>query len=72
MAGIWVDEEDAAMYTMMAIDDPRTLNKVLYVRPPANILSQMEAVKIWEKIIGKELKKIFIGPEEWLSTMDSK
>lgn len=67
---IWVEEEDAAMCTMMAIDDPRTLNKVMYVRPPTNILSQMEVVKIWEKLIGKELKKTFLSPDEWLSTMN--
>lgn len=67
---IWVDEEDAAMYTMMAIDDDRTLNKVLYIRPPANILTQMEVVRIWEKLIGKELNKTFLSQEEWLSTMN--
>ncbi|ONK69773.1 uncharacterized protein A4U43_C05F26570 [Asparagus officinalis] len=67
---IFVDEKDAAMYTMMAIDDSRTLNKVLYIRPPTNILSHMEIVKIWEKHIGKKLKKKFISPEEWLSMMD--
>ncbi|KAJ4728534.1 putative Isoflavone reductase [Melia azedarach] len=31
---IYVDEDDIAMYTMKAIDDPRTLNKTLYIRPP--------------------------------------
>ncbi|XP_010914993.1 bifunctional pinoresinol-lariciresinol reductase 2 isoform X2 [Elaeis guineensis] len=66
----WVAEEDVAMYAILAIDDPRTLNKVLYVRPPANILTQMEVVKIWERIIGKELQKTFLSAEEWLSTMD--
>ncbi|XP_058106109.1 bifunctional pinoresinol-lariciresinol reductase 2-like [Magnolia sinica] len=67
---IWVDEDDMAMYAMMAVDDPRTLNKTLYLRPPVNILTQMEVVKIWEKLIGKELKKTFVTQEEWLGNMD--
>ncbi|KAF8400921.1 hypothetical protein HHK36_014224 [Tetracentron sinense] len=67
---IWNDEDDMAMYTMMAVDDPRTLNKTLYIHPPGNIMTQMEVVKIWEKLIGKELKKIFLSQEEWLGTMD--
>ncbi|XP_077217634.1 bifunctional pinoresinol-lariciresinol reductase 2-like [Tasmannia lanceolata] len=67
---VWVDEDDMAMYTMMTVDDPRTLNKILYLRPPSNILTQMEVVQIWEKLIGKELKKIFLTQEEWLASMD--
>nr|XP_029117351.1 bifunctional pinoresinol-lariciresinol reductase 1-like [Elaeis guineensis] len=68
---IWVAEEDKAMYAMLAVDDPRTLNKVLFVRPPANILTQMEVVKTWERIIGQELQMTFLSAEEWLSTMDT-
>ncbi|KAM0945721.1 putative oxidoreductase [Dioscorea sansibarensis] len=68
---IWVDEEDVAMYTMMAANDRRAENKVLYVRPPANILTQMEVVNIWEKLLGKVLDKTFIlSPQDWLSKMD--
>lgn len=71
-AGIWVAEEDVAMYTMMAANDHRAENKVLYVRPPANILTQMEVVNIWEKLLGKVLDKTFIlSPQDWLSKMDS-
>lgn len=72
VAGIWVDEDDMAMYAMMAVDDPRALNKTLYLRPRANILTQMEVVHTWEKIIGKELKKTFVSQDEWLSSIDSK
>lgn len=72
MGGIWVDEDDMAMYAMMAVDDPRTLNKTLYLRPRGNILTQMEVVHTWEKIIGKELKKTFVSQDEWLAGMDSK
>lgn len=72
MAGIWINEEDMAMYTIMAVDDPRTLNKTLYLRPPGNILTQLEVVRIWEKMIGKELKKTFVSEEDWLATTYSK
>ncbi|KAK7844965.1 bifunctional pinoresinol-lariciresinol reductase 2 [Quercus suber] len=39
---IYVEEDDIAMYTIKTIDDPRTLNKTVYLRPPKNILSQRE------------------------------
>ncbi|XP_055811784.1 bifunctional pinoresinol-lariciresinol reductase 2-like [Solanum dulcamara] len=66
---IYVDEDDIATYTIKAIDDPRTLNKTLYLRPPKNILSQREVVQIWEKLIGKELKKSTLSKEEFLAPM---
>ncbi|OWM65006.1 bifunctional pinoresinol-lariciresinol reductase 2-like [Punica granatum] len=66
---IYVDEDDIAMYTIRSIDDPRTLNKTVYIRPPQNILSQGEVVKIWEKLIGKELKKSSISAEDFLALM---
>ncbi|KAK4721293.1 hypothetical protein R3W88_011526 [Solanum pinnatisectum] len=66
---IYVDEDDIATYTIKAINDPRTLNKTLYLRPPKNILSQREVVQIWEKLIGKELKKSTLSKEEFLAPM---
>ncbi|XP_052170114.1 bifunctional pinoresinol-lariciresinol reductase 2-like [Diospyros lotus] len=66
---IYVDEDDIAMYTIKTIDDPRTLNKTLYLRPPENILSQREVVQIWEKVIGKELLKSSLSKEEFLAAM---
>ncbi|KAH7576425.1 hypothetical protein JRO89_XS01G0061100 [Xanthoceras sorbifolium] len=66
---IYVDEDDIATYTIKAIDDPRTLNKTLYIRPPKNILSQRQVVEIWEKLIGKELQKSSISKEEFLTAM---
>lgn len=71
-AGIWINEDDMAWYTIMAVDDPRTLNKTLYLRPSGNILTQLEVVRIWENIMGKELKKTFVSEEDWLATLDSK
>jgi hypothetical protein len=57
------------MYTIKTVDDPRTLNKTLYIRPPNNILSQREVVQIWERLIGKELRKSTISSEEFLACM---
>ena len=65
-----MDEDDIAMYTIKTIDDPRTLNKTVYIRPPENILSQREVVQIWEKLIGKELQKSSISTEQFLSSME--
>ncbi|KAL5705565.1 hypothetical protein ACHQM5_023854 [Ranunculus cassubicifolius] len=66
---IYMDEDDIATYTVKSIDDRRTLNKTIYLRPPENIISQRELVGFWEKLIGKELEKKYISAEDFLSTM---
>ncbi|CAK9172048.1 unnamed protein product [Ilex paraguariensis] len=66
---IFLDEDDVATYTVKTIDDPRTLNKTLYLRPPQNILSQRQLVEMWEKFIGKELEKISISAEDFIASM---
>ncbi|KAL8141720.1 hypothetical protein V2J09_014752 [Rumex salicifolius] len=66
-ASVFVDEDDVATYTVKTIDDPRTLNKTLYIRPQENILSQRELIGIWEKLLGKELNKKSISGPEFLS-----
>lgn len=58
-------EEDIGTYTIRAVDDPRTLNKILYLRPPKNIYSFNELVALWEKKIGKNLEKTYV-PEDKL------
>ena len=70
LAAIYVDEDDIARYTIKTIDDPRTLNKTIYIRPPKNILSQREVVQIWEKLIGKELKKSSISEQQFLASLE--
>ncbi|KAL6011355.1 Phenylcoumaran benzylic ether reductase Betv6 [Asimina triloba] len=60
---VFVKEEDIGTYTIKAVDDPRTLNKILYLRPPANIYSMNDLVSLWEKKIGKTLERIYV-PEE--------
>ncbi|XP_050366465.1 eugenol synthase 2-like [Argentina anserina] len=62
---IFVKEEDIGTYTIRAVDDSRTLNKVLYLKPPRNIYSMNELVALWEKKIGKLLEKVYV-PEQKL------
>lgn len=69
-AVVFVDENDVATYTIKTVDDPRALNKTVYIRPPDNILSQREIVEIWEKLTGKELHKFGISKEDFLSSME--
>ncbi|KAL4601754.1 hypothetical protein ACB092_10G004700 [Castanea dentata] len=66
---VYMDEDDIASYTIKTIDDPRTLNKTLNIRPPENILSQRELVEKWEKLLGKELQKISLSQEDFLASM---
>ncbi|KAK6245426.1 NmrA-like domain - like 10 [Theobroma cacao] len=58
-------EGDIGTFTIKAVDDPRTLNKVLFIRPPKNTYSLNELVALWEKLIGKTLEKTYV-PEDQL------
>ncbi|XWS25786.1 hypothetical protein CRYUN_Cryun27aG0097300 [Craigia yunnanensis] len=58
-------EGDIGTYTIKAVDEPRTLNKILYIRPPKNIYSFNKVVPLWEKLIGKTLEKTYV-PEDQL------
>ena len=69
LAAIFVKEEDIAAYTIKAADDPRTLNKIVYLRPPANTLSYNEMVSLWEKKIGKTLEKIYTPEAQLLKNI---
>ncbi|XP_019182299.1 PREDICTED: isoflavone reductase homolog [Ipomoea nil] len=66
---VYMDEDDVATYTIKTIDDPRALNKTIYLRPQENILTQRELVATWEKLIGKQLEKITISADEFLASM---
>lgn len=68
-AAVFVDEDDIATYTIKTIDDQRTLNKTLYLRPPENVLSQRELIEMWEKMSGAKLEKISIPAEDLLASM---
>ncbi|GKC61984.1 probable pinoresinol-lariciresinol reductase 3 [Tanacetum coccineum] len=64
--GVFMKERDVAAFTISTVDDPRTLNKVLYLRPLGNVYSMNELVEIWEHKIGKQLEKIYVSEEELL------
>ncbi|KAL9231649.1 hypothetical protein vseg_006848 [Gypsophila vaccaria] len=62
-------EDDIATYTIQAVDDPRTLNKTLYIKPPGNTLSFNELVALWEKKIGKTLEKVYVPEDQVLKNI---
>lgn len=67
---IWVAEEDVGAYVIKTIEDPRVINTTVYIRPPANILSQNEVVAIWEKQCRQVLQKTHIAEALWLKEMN--
>lgn len=72
VAVVYMDEDDVATYTIKTIDDPRTLNKTIYLRPPENILTQRELIEKWEKLIGKQLDKSTLSEQDFLSSVKGK
>ncbi|XP_074286175.1 phenylcoumaran benzylic ether reductase POP1-like [Silene latifolia] len=62
-------EEDIATYTIKAVDDPRTLNKTLYIKPSGNTISFNELVSLWEKKIGATLEKIYVPEDQVLKNI---
>ncbi|XP_043712749.1 probable pinoresinol-lariciresinol reductase 3 [Telopea speciosissima] len=66
---VFVKETDVATFTINTVDDPRTLNKVLHLRPLGNVYSMNELVEIWETKIGKKLEKIYISEEQLLKNI---
>ncbi|KAL8112766.1 isoflavone reductase homolog [Apium graveolens] len=66
---VYMDEDDIATYTIKSVDDPRTLNKTMYIRPKENILSQKQLIDKWESLSGNKLKKLNISAEDFLASM---
>ena len=60
-------EQDVATYIIKAVDDPRTLNKILYVRPLQNTYSCVDLVALWEKKCGKILDKSYVSEQQLLN-----
>lgn len=69
ISAIFNKEDDIGTYTIRAVDDPRTLNKILYIRPPENTYSFNDLVALWEKKIGKSLQKTYIPEEQVLKNI---
>lgn len=65
----FVTEEDVGTYTIKAVEDPRTLNKSLYFRPPANVLTFNEVVSLWENKIGNTLDKVYVPEDQLLKNI---
>ncbi|KAH6789367.1 NmrA-like negative transcriptional regulator family protein [Perilla frutescens var. frutescens] len=63
---VYNKEEDIATYTIKAVDDPKTSNKILYVRPPANTISMNDLTTLWENKIGKKLERVYVPEEQVL------
>lgn len=64
--GVFVKQSDVATFTISTLDDPRTLNKTLYLRPSGNTYSMNELAELWESKICKKLQRIFITEEDLL------
>ncbi|KAK2631757.1 hypothetical protein EUGRSUZ_L02476 [Eucalyptus grandis] len=62
-------EDDIGTYTIKAVDDLRTLNKILYIRPPANTYSFNDLVSLWERKIGKTLERVYVPEEQVLKNI---
>ncbi|KAH9295600.1 hypothetical protein KI387_039188, partial [Taxus chinensis] len=58
---------DIGVYTIRAIEDPRTLNKKLHFRPPGNFVTMNELADIWEKQLGKKIPRGVISEEDLLN-----
>lgn len=62
-------EDDIGTYTIRAMDDPKTLNKIVYIKPSGTTLSFNELVSLWEKKIGKSIEKEYIPEEQVLKNI---
>lgn len=66
---VFNEEHDIGTFTIKTVDDPRTLNKIVYIRPPKNIYSLNELVALWENKIGKTLEKEYMSEEQILKSI---
>ncbi|XP_023511709.1 isoflavone reductase homolog PCBER-like [Cucurbita pepo subsp. pepo] len=66
---IFNNEEDIASFTIKAVDDPTTLNKILYIKPSENVLSINQLVALWENKIGIILHKTFVSEHQLLKNI---
>ncbi|KAK9129839.1 hypothetical protein Sjap_010326 [Stephania japonica] len=62
-------EEDIAAYTIKAVDDPRTLNKILYIRPSNNTISFNDLASLWEKKINKTVERVYVPEDQVLKNI---
>ncbi|GMH26212.1 hypothetical protein Nepgr_028055 [Nepenthes gracilis] len=58
---------DIGKFTMKAVDDPRTENKIVHFRPSVNCLSINELASVWEKKIGRTLPRVTVTEDDLLA-----
>uniref|UniRef100_N1R014 NmrA-like domain-containing protein n=1 Tax=Aegilops tauschii TaxID=37682 RepID=N1R014_AEGTA len=58
------DEKDMSMLTIRAVEDPRTLDKILHVRPPANMRSFGQLLHLLEKKTGRTFERHYVTEQE--------
>ncbi|KAL2347404.1 hypothetical protein Fmac_001404 [Flemingia macrophylla] len=63
----FVDGNDIGKFTMLAIDDIRTLNKNVHFRPSSNCYSVNELASLWEKKIGRTIPRVTIKGDDLLA-----
>ncbi|KAH9618161.1 hypothetical protein KSS87_020776 [Heliosperma pusillum] len=68
-AGIPYTYVSANNFAGLAVDDPRTLNKTLYIKPSGNTISFNELVSLWEKKIGVTLEKVYVPEDQLLKNI---
>ncbi|EPS61940.1 hypothetical protein M569_12853 [Genlisea aurea] len=69
LKGVFNEERDIATYTILAVDDPRALNTVVYIQPEKNIISYGDLAALWEEKIGKKLERVHVTEEDIFETL---
>ncbi|KAK8521362.1 hypothetical protein V6N13_077470 [Hibiscus sabdariffa] len=62
----FVAGSDIGKFTVMSINDDRTLNKTVHFQPPSNLLNMNEMASLWEMKIGRMLPRVTIAEEDLL------
>ncbi|XVE64079.1 hypothetical protein DITRI_Ditri07aG0072400 [Diplodiscus trichospermus] len=57
---------DIGKFTMMSINDDRTLSKTVHFQPPSNLLNINEMASLWEEKIGRKLPRVTITEKDLL------
>ncbi|KAH9290251.1 hypothetical protein KI387_034368, partial [Taxus chinensis] len=64
-------EDDVATIVIKVANDPRTLNKLVIIKPFCNTISQSELVSLWEKKTGLNLKRNVITEAEMIKQSET-
>nr|BAV56577.1 putative leucoanthocyanidin reductase [Fagopyrum esculentum] len=63
----FVSGYDIGRLTMKAINDPRTLNKIVHFRPSCNYLNMNELAALWQDKIGRTLPRVTVTEDHLLA-----